>query len=366
MGLLNGEHVDEFLENFWYPEFSTFRTLHNKTTLCDVKSRCNEIYDGEEIGIFFTDSGDEHSPREFEVLTRFCRGTCLEDVISRKGAAGELRVVWMDERTSSPAETKCELARQHDNPLTATGLYRALDKARFDHEQLPDASRRLMYFSDLSPACIRALAATVSSHDAAGLRDAIYKYLEFQTSIAVQITSAGLLTFQLDLHLPFFILSRSPPPLEGLGKANIKPRRRWTDLSFLNLDNLDSEAEGLTTGEIWGIQDAQISFVVIGYDDWRWTGYGFVDSEIDGILAQATKQDLQFDPITTNQIDSNLSFQKPRDYWIKILEIRILYVKRMWDYLVHKLELGVDQYVRYYLKKREILFIVSAPDSLLD
>ena len=347
MVFLKGEHLDEFLENFWYPEFSTFRTLHDKTTLGVVKSRGDEIFDGEEIGIFFTDSGDEDSPREFEVLIRFCRGTCLEDVISGKGEAGVLRVVWVDERTSSPEETKCEPARQHDNPLTATGLYRALDRARFGHEQLPDASRRLFYFSDLNPACIWALSATVSSHDAAGLRDAIYKYLEFQTSIAVQITSAGLLSFQLDFHLPFFILSRSPPPLEELGKVNIKPRRRWTDLSFLNLDNLDSKAEGLATGEIWGIQDAQISFVIIGYDDWRWVGYGFVDSEVDGILAQATEQDLQFDQIAAGKLDSNLPFQKPRDYWIKILEIRILYVKRKWDYLVHKLELGVSQYVSY-------------------
>ena len=180
MVFLKGEHIDEFLEIFWHPEFSIFRPLHDKTTLGVVKSRGGEIYDGEEIGIFFTDSGDEDSTREFEVLTRYCRGTCLEDVISGKSEAGELREVWMDERTSSQTETKCELARQHDNPLTATGLYRALNKARFDHEQLPDASRRLFYFSDISPACIWALSATVSSHDAAGLRDAIYKYLEFQ------------------------------------------------------------------------------------------------------------------------------------------------------------------------------------------
>lgn len=353
MVLLKGEDLDEFLENFWYPEFSTLRALNTKTTLGNVKSRGDEIYDGEEIDLFFTDSSDEDSPREFEVLTRYCRGTCLEDVLSGKGTAGELRVVWVDDRTSSPAETKCTLARQHKNPLTATGLYRALDKARFDHEQLPDASRRLMYFSDLSPACIRALAATVSFHHAAGLRDAIYKYLEFQTSITVQIRSAGLLTFQLDFHLPFFILSRSSPPLERFDKINTKPRRKWTDLSFLNLDNLDSEAEGRVTGEIWGIHEAQISFAVAGYDDWRWIGYGFVDSEVDGILAESTEQDLQFDQIAAGKIDSTRPIQKPRDYWIRIFEIRILYVKKKWDHLIHKLELGVGQYVRYQLQKRE-------------
>lgn len=342
MVVSKGEHLDEFFENFWYPEFSTLRKLHDKRTLGYVKSKGDK--NGEEIGIFFTDSGDTHSPREFEVLTKFCCGTLLKDVISGEGTAGDHRVVWMDERTSSPAQGICRPARQHENPLTATGLYRALTKARFDHEET-DASRRLIYITDLSPACIQALAATASSHQAAGLRDAVYKYLEFQTSIAVNITSSGLLTFQLDLHLPFFILSASPPPKENNGKINAKPRRRWTDLSFLKLEDLDSDTEESSPEEIWGIQDAQISCVVTGYDDWRWDGYGFVDTEVDGILADSFEEDLLHDQIAAGELQSDYPIQKPRDYWIKIFEIRIRYVKRNWDYLVHKLELGVNRYV---------------------
>jgi hypothetical protein len=55
--------------------------------------------------------------------------------------------------------------------------------------------------------------------------------------------------------------------------------------------------------------------------------------------------DLLHDQIAAGGLHSNYPIQKPRDYWIKIFEIRIHYVKRMWDYLVHKLELGVEQYV---------------------
>jgi len=336
------ERLDESFENFWYLEFSTLRKLNFETTLGYIKSQGG---DGEEIGIFFTDSGDVDSPREFEVLTKFCYGTFLKDVISGKGTAGSLRVVWMDERTSGPVQETCGPARQHENPLTATGLFRALIESRFDHDHLPDASRRLIYITDLSPVCVHALAATVSSHQAAGLRDAIYKYLEFQTSIAVNISSVGLLTFQLDLHLPFFILSNSPPPKDNIGKIKTKPRRRWTDLSFLKLDKLDSVTEESSHNEIWGIQDAQISCAVAGYDDWRWVGYGFVDAEVDGILTESSEVDLLHDQIAAGGLHSNYPIQKPRDYWIKIFEIRIHYVKRMWDYLVHKLELGVEQYV---------------------
>jgi hypothetical protein len=35
-----------------------------------------------------------------------------------------------------------------------------------------------------------------------------------------------------------------------------------------------------------------------------------------------------------------------RDYWIKIFEIRIDYVRGQWHYLIRKLERSIDLYVR--------------------
>jgi hypothetical protein len=62
-------------------------------------------------------------------------------------------------------------------------------------------------------------------------------------------------------------------------------------------------------------------------------------------LAEPSEMDLLHDQISARGLHSNYSIQKPRDYWIKIFEIRIRYVKEIWDYLVHELELGVEQYV---------------------
>jgi hypothetical protein len=252
--------------------------------------------------------------------------------------------VWLDDRGSSPDFEGSDTTRQYENPLTATGLTQALKRLRFNHKDLPDAARRLIYITDLDPACIHALAATASCHQTPVLRNAIYKHLTFQTSIAVKIPSAGFLTFQLDLHLPFFLLRKSTPPEQSVGKVNTKPRRRWTDMSFLKIDA--SESQGQEPKEVWGILEGQTSCVVAGSDDWRWVGYGFVDTEIDGFLTDLSKDDLSFDIIAAGELEANIPIWKPRDYWLKLFEIRIEQVRREWEYLIHKVELSVNRYVR--------------------
>jgi hypothetical protein len=201
----------------------------------------------------------------------------------------------------------------------------------------------LIYITDLDPACIQALAATASYRQSLVLRNAVFQYLNFQTSIAVKI-SAGFLAFQLDLHLPFFILSKSTPPEKSKDKFNIKPRRSWTDVSFLKLDKFNLRPQ--EPMEVWGIQDAQISCVVAGSDHWRWVGYGFVDSEVDGILTESSDSDLLQDQIAAGDIETSFPTWTPRDYWIRVFELRSGYARNQWDYLIYKLALGINQYVR--------------------
>jgi hypothetical protein len=327
----------------WCPEFSTLRKIKEET-LGELKEKLN--VDEEEPRNLFMLSGTEDSPLEIELLEDFCRSTTLEDVKAGRGKAGTQRIVWLDERNGCPDLKGNGEARQHENPLTATGLFRALEKPRFGHEDLPDAARRLIYIEDGDPACVQALAATVPTHQSRAVSNAIYQYLKFQTSIAVNIPSTGFLTFQLDLHLPFFILRKSTPPEEFEGKVHLKPWRNWTDLSFLNLDKSDSGPQKTT--EVWGIQEAQFSLVVAGSDHFRWNGYSFVDSEYDGILAESFDNDLPHDQIAAGVIEARFPYWGPRDYWIMVFEIRSRHVRNHWRYLIHKLELGIKQHVRSY------------------
>lgn len=324
-------------------------------THVEMKKKYNA--DGDDLDLFFSDSEDNTPRCEIEVWRSFCRGMSLYNVERGTGAAGSDKLAWLDERTCG-GDLKLEGlgdARCNPNFLTATGLYRALKTRRFNHGTLPDASRRLIYISDLNPASVHALAATASGHQAPVLRKAIYKHWAFKTSIAVKIRPAGFLSFHLDLQLPFFLLRKETPPDEeslGCEKLNTKPKRGWTDLSFLETSDTGistSETEKQQEKEeeeVWGIREAHISFVVTGTDDWRWAGYGFIDAEIDGVLADSSPDDLLFDPIAARELKANLPIWKPREYWLKVFEVRIGQVRKEWDDLAHKLEHDIDTYVR--------------------
>jgi hypothetical protein len=278
---------------------------------------------------------------EIEVLQDYCRGISREDVENGTGPAGFHRVVWLDDR-NAPEMEGSGATRPYENPLTATGLHRALRNQRFGHEQLPDVARRLIYISDLDPACIYALATTTPNYQWKGLRNAICKYVTFQTSIEVKIPSTRLLTFQLDLHIPFVILSKCPPPHASNGTIKTKPPRRWIDLSFLNIDGLESRAQDST--EVWGMQEAQVSCVINGTDDWRWVGYGFVDSEVDGLLVDCSDEELGLDQIAM-ELEARFPVWQPRRYWVKIFELRIASIGKHWEYNLYKLQCAIDAHV---------------------
>jgi hypothetical protein len=93
--------------------------------------------------------------------------------------------------------------------------------------------------------------------------------------------------------------------------------------------------------EKYGIRETQISCVISGSDDWRWVSYAFVDADFDG----DEFGDLHWDPIAAGNIDANMPIWKPREYFLKVFEIRIIQVRREWDFLVRKVELSIDRYV---------------------
>ena len=70
-------------------------------------------------------------------------------------------------------------------------------------------------------------------------------------------------------------------------------------------------------------------------------GYAFVDTEIDGILHESSEEDLNFDQIASGGLEANTPIWRPRDYWLRVFEIRIEQVRMEWEYLIHKVELGV-------------------------
>jgi len=330
----------------WPSEFSIRRNIR-ETNFFEARKELNTK--GDELEVFFEDPEANPSRSALEVVGKFCRGVELKDIIKKRGTSGTSRKVWLDERCSiSDLEGSGDLEesgekRQQNNPLTAFGLYNALMMPRYDQEKLPDAARRLIYISDLDPECIYALVATASSHQAPVLGNAIYQHLNLQTSIEVNFPTDGYSTFALALNLPFFLL-RDVGPEQTETETNTKPQRIWTDLDFLELEGGDARAQ--ETKRTWGMYEAHMSCVVSGTDDHRWVGYGFFDAEIDGLLHDMSELDLSMDQIAFGSFKADPPVWRPRDYWLKVFEKRIDQVMREWEYLVHKLELGIYKYVR--------------------
>jgi hypothetical protein len=338
------DYPEDCFENGWHPEFSSPRMREDDTAFADSET----LVDGDENILEFLNSENTTSPFEVEVIEEFCRGESLGDLVSGIGTAGHRKAAWLDDRGGSPDPTRSGHVRRYDNPMTATGLYRALKKPRFNHAGSPDAERRLIHIADLDPAYILALAKTASYQQLPVLREAIYKHLAFQASIAVKIPTTGYLTFQLNLHLPFFKLRKSKPPESSTRKINTKPRRNWTDLSFLKLPSSESPDHG-PPSEVWSLHEAQISCTITGTNDMRWVGYGFVDAEVDDYLDLPKTDrsfDLSLDPMAASELDLNNSIWTPRDYFLKVFEIRMEQIRKEWECIVQKVELDVKRYVR--------------------
>lgn len=291
------------------------------------------------------------SPFENEVLENFLRGTSFEDVEDGKGEPGTLRAAWFDDR-SNPNLEGSEVARFDINPLTATGLLHALKAPRFSDEKKPDAppdvTRRLIYINDLSPGFVHALAAAAPLGEAKALRSAICTHIAFQPSIMVKTHSDGCNFFQMEFHLPYFVVRKCPLDRSGdekkfLGKANAKSgrRSRWSDASFLRLESIDSaEPDEQRSNQTWGLYECHISVLITGRDNWQWTAYSFADTDSDRQRYEYTDG---FDP--NLELDASNPIWKPREYFLKALQINLKEVREEWEYLIFKLECSIEDHV---------------------
>lgn len=113
-------------------------------------------------------------------------------------------------------------------------------------------------------------------------------------------------------------------------------------MTLLTRDNTGSERP-----ESYRLHRVQISFVIHGFDEWNWTAWAFEDTdhelhESDDLAADAGVGDdeavLIEDPIASGLLNANDPIWKPREYFTKVLEIRIKKVREEWDALVHMLQ----------------------------
>jgi hypothetical protein len=97
--------------------------------------------------------------------------------------------------------------------------------------------------------------------------------------------------------------------------------------------------------------------MVAGSYEWRWVAYYFVDTYFD--VAEEAKETVQSyyedslgpegmraDPLTFGVIIADNPIQNPKEYFLRVFQIRINRVKREWQQVVAKMQQSVRKYVQ--------------------
>ncbi|KZL75384.1 transcription factor sef1 [Colletotrichum tofieldiae] len=87
-----------------------------------------------------------------------------------------------------------------------------------------------------------------------------------------------------------------------------------------------------------GVYSAQISCIVSGYDQWRWTAYFAIDTwfeeesddpSLDKVIRYQNDEEdgLYTDPLSRGRTEASLSAWHPRVYFLRTMEIRLTQIK---------------------------------------
>jgi hypothetical protein len=95
---------------------------------------------------------------------------------------------------------------------------------------------------------------------------------------------------------------------------------------------------------------------VTGIDQWVWSAYAIIDVYVESeetvdIYDQLTRRSRRFsrrrrpDPLATGRILADEPIWTPREYFLKVIEIRMIQILREWNYIVDQVERDIKRYV---------------------
>jgi hypothetical protein len=134
-------------------------------------------------------------------------------------------------------------------------------------------------------------------------------------------------------------------------KFDGKPLRQSWHLPFLSRSMSPSKSTNKTPKGYF-LYEAQISVVVTGIDDSVWTAYGFADTYFGSKesvrryhISRRQGRPGRPDPLAAGQIDADIPIWTPREYFLRVIEIRTTQVQRHWNFISDRVEDAVKQYV---------------------
>lgn len=246
---------------------------------------------------------------------------------------------WMDDREYGSGRS-----RPYPTGLNAQELCTVLRKERYNSPGLPNADRRLVYISKLTPAFILVLAETAWAHQVEAIRDMICKHISLETSFRVHIPRQGFATFRLEFHLAHLIL-RKPAACKNLDNNAGVHRSPVVDLNFLGVG--DSTVEN----SLAYVYQAHISVVVCGWSSNQWTGYAIANTGLPEEEFEAQEEyGPKRDPFVADRSDDYVKDADApewdaRRYWLQTVAIRCELILKEWIFLVRSVEEGIERWV---------------------
>ncbi|KAH6138817.1 hypothetical protein HBI55_126120 [Parastagonospora nodorum] len=225
-------------------------------------------------------------------------------------------------------------SRRYPAPLTAELLFENLRKKRYNHPDLPDSDRRLVFVANPDGYDILAVTETAPQHLHEALGGFLEKHVSLRTALKVKLSDFGLPIYQLQFHLPHFVLRRKK---QSSKKYTAKLQRARTDLSFLAQVSQSSFSQ-----EPLELVQAQISVVLCGTSETRYTAYCFEDNDHDEDREMGdyefSEDGFQADQITRGEINANEPIWNPREYFLVTLLEKFKQVVGEWARVVQVIE----------------------------
>lgn len=128
-------------------------------------------------------------------------------------------------------------------------------------------------------------------------------------------------------------------------RSDGEPLRSSTDVTYLR--NLAGMAFDPDTVD--GVYSSHISFLVTGYDQWRWTGLMLIETWFEEVADDPTrdmvssyendKEDgMLLDPFSQGRDEMEKSVLFPRYHFMRTMQVRITQCKDEWENLFFNLE----------------------------
>ncbi|KAF6827942.1 hypothetical protein CMUS01_08799 [Colletotrichum musicola] len=326
---------------------------------------------------FRVDEGSEQDRYRIESVVDICHDATLEELRDGAKSCPEDKIALLIESCMENDQAKF---RPWLGVLSPKQLLEGLLRERFNISNVTsddiDAESRLIYITDLNQWSILSLVGSAPESLARQLCDFIFRYACSRAVIGISFATDGPRTFSLEFSFPLRVW-RSTKALmldKRTKRSDGEPLRSSTDVTYLrDLAGMLSDPDTVD-----GVYASQISFLVTGYDQWRWTGLMLIETWFEEVaddpardMVSSYENDeedgMLLDPFSQGRDEMEKSVLFPRYHFMRTMQVRLTQCKDEWENLFFNLEkiiTGATRKQKAYLAEMQSATTASPmPDS---